>query len=94
MTATIDQATKVNIGILGTLLASVVGGTVYLSTLHTSVSHISTTLTEVKSAIDRTNQQMAADGRSLAVLETFVQSIERRVIELEKGGKLEKEKDR
>jgi hypothetical protein len=85
MATTIDQATKVNIGILGTLLISVVGATIYLSTLQVNVAHISTTLSEVKSAIDRTNLQLSLDGKALAVLETLVQSIERRVSELEKA---------
>jgi Tfp pilus assembly protein PilO len=81
---TIDQATKVNLGILGTLLVSVIGATIYLSTLQVNVAHISSTLSEVKSAIDRTNLQLSMDGKTLAVLETLVQSIERRVDALEK----------
>jgi Tfp pilus assembly protein PilO len=81
---TIDQATKVNLGILGTLLVSVIGATVYLSTLQVNVAHISSTLSEVKSAIDRTNLQMSLEGKSLAVLQALVQSIERRVELLEK----------
>lgn len=81
---TIDQATKVNLGILGTLLVSVIGATIYLSTLQVNVAHISSTLSEVKSAIDRTNLQMSLEGKSLAVLQALVQSIERRVELLEK----------
>lgn len=84
MATTIDQATKVNIGILGTMIVSVIGATIYLSTLQVNVAHISTTLGEVKDAINRTNLQLTIDGKSLAVLETLVQSIERRVSLLEK----------
>lgn len=83
--ATIDQATKINLGILGTLLASSIGGAVYLTTLHTSVEHVSHTLTEVKAAIERTNAQLTLDGKTLLVLDTLVQSLERRVTALEKA---------
>ncbi len=83
--ATIDQSTKVNLGILGTLLASSIGGAVYLTTLHTSVEHVSHTLTEVKAAIERTNAQLTMDGKTLLVLDTLVQSLERRVTALEKA---------
>lgn len=81
---TIDQATKVNLGILGTMIVSVIGATLYLSTLQVNVAHISSTLGEVKDAINRTNMQLAVDGKSLAVLETLVQAIQRRVELLEK----------
>lgn len=82
--ATIDQATKVNIGILGTLLASAIGGSVYLSTLHSSVEHVSRTLTELKQSIDKTNAQLASDSKALAVLQALVETAERRLSELEK----------
>lgn len=84
MAANIDQATKVNLGILGTLLASAVGGAVYLSTLHSSVEHVSQTLTEVKASIDKTNAQLASDSKALAVLQALVGSVEQRLTALEK----------
>lgn len=84
MANSIDQATKVNLGILGTLLASAVGGAVYLSTLHSSVEHVSQTLTEVKQAIDKTNAQLSVDSKALAVLQALTDSLERRLAILEK----------
>lgn len=89
---TIDQTTKVNLGILGTLLVSAVGGAAFMSSLKTSVDSMAQGLTEVKTAIDRNTHQIANDGREQAVMQATlaaqadtIRSLTKRVEVLENG---------
>lgn len=84
MATTLDRTTKVNLGILGTLLGSAVGGAVYLTTLNSNVVQVSERMVDVKQAIDRNTAQLAHDGRTLAVLESIVKTLVPRVERLEK----------
>lgn len=80
---TIDKTTKVNLGILLTLLTSLGGGAVYLTRLNGHVIQVVTTLHEVRKILDNNTAKLDRDGRTLAVLETLVGTIERRVTMLE-----------
>ncbi len=80
---TIDQTTKVNLGILGTLLVSAVGGAAYLATLRTSVDGMNATLKDVKLAIDRNTHQITSDGRKMAELKAQIADMQRRITSLE-----------
>jgi len=82
---TLDRTTKVNVGILVTLLASTGGGAAYLTTMNTNVLGVTKSLGEVKQAIDRITVQLQHDGKSLAVLQALVQTLDRRVADLEKS---------
>lgn len=84
MPNTIDPTTKVNIGILGTLLASAIGGAAYLATLRTSVDGMNKTLQDVKLAIDRNTHQIANDGRHLAELKAQIEGLKARVESIER----------
>lgn len=84
---TIDKTTKVNLGILGTLLVSAVGGAAYLTTLNSNVVAVVEGQDELKHAIDRNTEQLMNDGKALAVLDTLVKTIDRRVGELERTAK-------
>ena len=80
---TIDSNTRVNIGILGTILSCGIGGAVYLTTLNANVIEVSERMVDVKKAIDRNTEQLAVEGRALAVLETLVQTMNHRLTVLE-----------
>lgn len=86
----ITSATKVNLGILGTMLVATATSVLYLSSLNSSVDNLSRNLDQVKAAIDRNTMQLATDSRALAVLETIVGTIDRRVIALEADRKVDK----
>ena len=83
MANSIDTTTKVNIGILGTLLVSTIGGTFFFASLQGSVEAMSENLRDVKTAIDRNTAQIASDGRELGVLQAHVNSLLQRVTQLE-----------
>jgi len=85
MTAKLDKASTVNLGILGTLLVSAIGGATYLTTLNSNVVALGDGMVEVKKAIDRNTAQLVVDGRALAVLETVVGTLDRRLGDLEKA---------
>jgi len=80
----IDQTTKVNIGILGTLLVSAVGGAAYLASLKTSVDTMGEALQDVKQAIDRNTHQIANDGRQMAELKAQLEAVKARLASLER----------
>jgi len=82
---TIDKATfRVNLGILTTLVAVSAAGVFYLSALRYDVQSMSSGLTEVRDSVDRLRDQFSKDSRALAVLETLVRALERRVEVMEK----------
>lgn len=87
MPAVLDRTTKVNLGILATLLTSAVGGAAYLTKLNANVEAVVLGQSALTRAIDRNTEQLAHDSRALAVLETLVQTIDRRVGALEKQGR-------
>jgi len=84
---TIDKATRVNLGILLTLIGASGGGAVYLTNLNANVLAVTQKLDKVEQAIDRTNSIIARDGKVLAVLESTVGSLLRRVEALENATK-------
>lgn len=79
----VDKSTKISVGILGTMLMSAVGGAAYLSSMKTSVDNVvrmvemnTSTLKEVKNAIQE-------DSKMVAVLRTEMRALEARVRKLE-----------
>ena len=83
MAGSIDKTTKVNLGILGSLVVVAAYGSFYLSSLNTSVQSMDASLKEVKRALDRNTGQIIHDGKALVVLQTQFQGLERRVHALE-----------
>lgn len=79
----IDATTKVNIGILGTLLTSAVGGAFFFASMQGSVDAMSQRLTDVKIAIDRNTAQITSDGRTIGILQARIDSLMQRVNTLE-----------
>lgn len=70
--STITPATKINLGILFTLLGSFVGAVFFLSTLNANVEAVVDGQSELRKAIDRNTEQLANDGKSLAVVQSVV----------------------
>ncbi len=85
MSDTIDKTTKVNLGILGTLIAMAWLGATKLSDLSSEVKGLRVDVKEVKQALDRNSTQIANDGKSSAVMGSRLNDIERRVLELERS---------
>lgn len=84
---TIDKTTKITLGLWMTILGALCGGVVYITALNSNIIQLVETTKEVRKAIDRNTEQLVHDGKALAVLETLVTTIERRVDLLEKGNK-------
>ncbi len=85
MADTIDKTTKVNLGILGTLIAMTALGAYRLSDLSSQVQTLGDNMKEVRRALDRNTAQINNDGKSVVILQTQVTALERRVRELERG---------
>lgn len=87
-TTTIDQTSKISLGILGSMLVGIGGGAIYLSTLNANVIHVADSLQEVKEAINRNTETLTRDGKNLAILEALVNRIEMRVSKIEDAREL------
>jgi hypothetical protein len=79
---TIDR--KISLGILWSMLASFVGGVTYMANLNSNLIAATETLKEVKIAIERNTSQIVKSDRTVAVLETVVSNLDRRLTEIEK----------
>lgn len=81
---TIDKATKVNLGILGTLVVSAVGGGIYLGTLRTEFGEVKASIGRMERSIDKIAAQAQVDGRDLAMVRARLDALELRIQALEK----------
>jgi len=81
MTITVDK--KISLGILWTMLVSVLGAVAYMANLNSNLLLATETLKEVKQAIERNTSQIVKSDRSLAVLDSIIIGIERRLTVVE-----------
>lgn len=86
--ATIDQNTKVTLGILATVIATATGGAFYVSHLDTLIAEkfgvIAERLRDIKVALDANTMQVVADGKTLVLLEASGRQRDIRLDDLEK----------
>lgn len=81
--ATIDKASKVSVGILGSLIVGIVGGTVYLSTLNTNVIHVGQTLQDVRDAVNENTKTLITHGQASVRWDERLEALSQRVSRLE-----------
>lgn len=67
---TIDSATKVNIGILVTLLGAIGAGGAYFGSLRSDIGQLQQSIANVEQAIQKASAQAQVDGRDLASVRT------------------------
>ena len=79
----LDKTTTISIGILVLLISAVAGGSFQASALMTKVDVMEESLHSVKGSIDKITSQIGGDGKSLVLLDALMQSLERRVRDLE-----------
>ena len=79
----IDATTSVNIGILITLLWAVWYFASNLGELRSGIDRLNDQMGDVKTAIDRNTAQLASDGKTLSALQAVVSSLQERVNKLE-----------
>lgn len=88
MATTIDRSTKFSLGAILLLVGTVGYGVVHLGNLETAVTSrlgsMEASVLRVEKALDRNTAQIVHDGKALVVLQTMVQALERRVLELER----------
>ena len=84
MASTIDATTKVNLGILGTLVVMAATGAFYFGGLKASVASVDQSLKEMKIALDRNSSAIASSATSAAVRDAVIEALERRIRELER----------
>lgn len=82
---TVDR--KVSLGLLWTMLASFACGVAYMANLNSNLLVATDTLREVKTAIEKNTAQIVKGDRTIAVLETLVTSMDRRLAQLEDATK-------
>lgn len=85
MTNIIDKTTKVNLGILGTLVSMAAVGAFWFSGLKTSFVSVDESLQKVEVALDRNTRQIAEASKSQAVLDSRMRDLERRILEIERA---------
>lgn len=92
MATTIDNATKVNVGIFVMLLGATAGGAWWASDIMARVGNVETASDRQVAILERIDlkigewSRMANDNsKAIAVIGTQLQSIERRIGELEKA---------
>ena len=79
----IDATTSVNIGILITMLGAVWYFATNLGQLRSGIDRLNEQTADVKRAIDRNTAQLASDGKTLSALQAVVSSLQERVGKLE-----------
>ena len=88
MASTLDNSTRITLGILATVLATATGGAFYVSHLDTLISEkfgvIAERLRDIKQALDANTMQVMADGKSLALMEAAARGRDARLDDLEK----------
>lgn len=92
--STIDSATKVNIGILITMLATIGSGGMFFGSIKSEIGQMNSELTSIRQAFERAASQAQIDGRDLSAnraritsLEDAVRRIEQRVKDIEKNAR-------
>ena len=81
----IDKNTtaRINVGILITILATAVGGAMYLQDIKYAVTTANTTLTEVKRELARQNGSVIRNAETLIRQGAKIQALEKRLGSLE-----------
>lgn len=77
MANTITSATKINLGMLGTLLVGLTGGALFVAKLDTNVETLIAVNEKMVDAIDRNTAQLARNVTSIAVLDNRVKVLEK-----------------
>ena len=80
---TIDK--KISLSILWTMIGSMVVGVAYLTTANNSLRLVVTTLTEVKTAVESNTQQIIKSDRAMAIHDTLITMMDRRIASLEEA---------
>lgn len=81
--ATIDSATKVNVGILITLVGTFAGGSAYLAALRSEVVQVRQGFDRVEKTLEKLASQAQTDGRDLTSMKAKLLELERRIERLE-----------
>ena len=81
--ATIDSATKVNIGILITLVGAFAGGAAYMGSLRAEFVQVRQSIDRMEKAFEKLASQAQTDGRDLTGLKAKLAEIERRLERIE-----------
>lgn len=89
--ATIDSATKVNIGILSTMLTAAIGGAMFLASIKSEISAgnarleaMAKTTNRMEEAIDKLISKVSEGERERGILKTLIDSWEARIRAIEK----------
>jgi hypothetical protein len=81
---TIDRTTKVNLGILFTMLASVAAGAFWAANVNSNVVQLVKSVDDLKTAVERNSSLISSKSEAIAVLTKMVEILDRRVTDLEK----------
>ena len=92
MTNIIDKTTKVNLGILGTLVVMAATGAFYFGGLKESVGSVDQSLRAVHIALDRNTAEIAKGHTLDAVMQARIGELERRIAEIERSKRRERDK--
>jgi len=87
MATSIDTTTKVNLGILGTLVAMAAAGAFYFGGLKATATSVDQSLKSMRSALDRNTREIQKGNTLDAVFTTSIEELRRRVTELERARK-------
>lgn len=92
LTLTSQSVLRVNMGLAVALIVAIMGAGGYVWRLDGRIAEAKTSidvgnanLVEVRKAIDRSTEQLIANSRAVAILETVVSGLDRRVDSLEKA---------
>jgi len=87
MAGSIDTTTKVNLGILGTLVAMAAAGAFYFGGLKATAVSVDQSLKSMRAALDRNTMEIQKGNTLDAVFDSRVNELERRVTEIEREKK-------
>lgn len=82
--SSLDSTTRVNLGILGTLVSMAAVGAFYFAGLKASFASVDESLQEVKDALERNTRQIADSSKTQAVMDVQIEELRRRILELER----------
>lgn len=81
--ASIDSATKVNIGILITMLATIGSGGMFFGSIKSEIGQMNQELTSIRQAFERAANQAQIDGRDLSANRARITALEEAVRRIE-----------
>lgn len=80
---TIDNATKVNLGILITLVGAFTGGAAYLGSMRGEFVQVRQSIDRMEKAFEKLASQAQMDGRDLTGVKAKLLDLERRIEKIE-----------